>query len=169
MAGSIWTACSRMALRNVQDRVVHVPWMRKAKGRETVRLHQRVVTDRGLVTTEWKSLWGGGPLWQQTEGTGPSSCAGQATAGTSQSRGDARSVPSHLGERGASAGDGHETSSVLDRKVTKRGPDFVALSNQESRRCKRCRRHRRISSMRSRRRCKPRQTWTCSCRKPRCQ
>ena len=65
-------------------------------------------------SVSWSQQSGcGESLGQQTEGTGPSSCDGQTTTGSGQSRGDARSVPSHLGERGATAGDGHETSPAL--------------------------------------------------------
>ena len=96
-SSSIWTACSGVAMRSVQDPVIpqqrHVPWLRQAKGRETGRVHQRVGTACGLATAEfiplWKFLWRGGSLRQQTEGTGPSSCDGQTTTGTGQSRGSA--------------------------------------------------------------------------------
>ena len=42
----------------------------KQRGRETGRVHQRAVTDRGLATTEWKSLWGGSSLspWERRAG-----------------------------------------------------------------------------------------------------
>ena len=91
-SSSIWTACSGVAMRSVQDPVIpqqrHVPWLRQAKGRETGRVHQRVGTACGLATAEftplWKFLWRGGSLRQQTEGTGPSSCDGQTTTGTVQ-------------------------------------------------------------------------------------
>ena len=53
MESSIWTACSGVAMRSVQDPVVpqqgHVLWLRQANGRETGRVHQRVVTDCGLA------------------------------------------------------------------------------------------------------------------------
>ena len=71
MASSIWTACSRMAMRHVQGSFVpqqgHVPWMRQAKGRETRRAHQRLVAVSGLATTEWKSLWRGSSPCKQVE------------------------------------------------------------------------------------------------------
>ena len=109
----------------------HVPRLQQAKGHETRRVHQRVVTDCGLATAEfiplWKFLWRGGSLWQQTEGTGPSPCDGQTTTGTSQSRGAARSVPSHLGERGAAAGNGDETSSTIG---TEDGPSAGPISSR---------------------------------------
>ena len=160
MESSIWTACSRVATRSVQDPVVpqqgHVPRLQQAKGHETGRVRQRVVTDCGLATAGWKSfwkfLWRGSSHWQQTKGTGPGSGAGQAKAGAGPSIGAARRVHSHLGERGAGGGNGHETRSALGTENgPSTGPDFVELSNQERRRCKRCRRPRIISSKRSRR------------------
>ena len=58
-------------------------------------------------------LWRGGPLWHQTEGTGPSSCDGQTTTGTSRSIGVTRSMHPHLGKRGAAGGGGVEAGSAL--------------------------------------------------------
>ena len=120
---------------SVQDPVVpqqgHVLWLRQANVRETGRVHQRVVTDCGLAAVgwipPWKFLRGGYSLWQQTEGTGPSSCDSQTTPGTGQSRGDARSVPSHFGERGALAGDRHEATPAF---LTETGPSEGPISSR---------------------------------------
>ena len=58
MEGSIWTACSGVALRSVQDPVVpqqgHMPRLQSAKGHETGRVHQRVVTVCGLAAAGWR-------------------------------------------------------------------------------------------------------------------
>ena len=61
MESSIWTACSGVAMRSVQDPVVpqqgHMPRLQQAKGHETGRIHQRVFTNCGLAAAGWMSLW----------------------------------------------------------------------------------------------------------------
>ena len=105
MASTIWTACSSVAMRSVQDPVVppqgHVPWMRQAKGRETGRAHQRVVTDCGLATTGWRIPLGRQLTLSTSRKCSPGSCTGPAAAGTGKSIGAARSMHPHLAKRGA--------------------------------------------------------------------
>ena len=130
LEGSIWTACSRVAMRSVQDAVVpqqgHVPWVRQAKGRETRRVHQRVVADGGLATTGWKSLRGYCSPCEQAERVNPGSCTGSATAGPGKSNGDARRMHPHLGGRGAEGGAGDEAGSALG---TEDGPSGGQISS----------------------------------------
>ena len=108
----------------------HMPRLQQAEGHETGRVLQRVGTLCGVAAAEWIPLWKfwrGDSLRQQTEGTSPGSYAGQTTTGTSQNISAARSMPSHLGERGATAGDGHETSPALG---TEDGPSARPISSR---------------------------------------
>ena len=119
-------------------------------------------------TAAWPQQ-GGGSFGQAERGS-PGSCIGSAAAGTGKSIGNAGGLYPHHGKQSAEGGGGDETVSALGTEGwTKRGPDFVGLSNREKKRWRHCRKRRRLSSKRSRRWHRLRRTWTGSRRKPRCQ
>ena len=130
MACAVWTACSGMGVRNVQDPVLqqgHVPWMRKAKGRETGRAHQPAVTDRGLATTEWAGQTVNKPK-------GAAQALALARQQLAQARASAmpeaclRSLENEVQQETAM-----KQAQPLGQKMDRARPDFVALSNLERR------------------------------------
>ena len=173
MEGSIWTVCSRVAMRSVQDPVVpqqgRMSRLQQAKGTR----NRTSTSTSGSQTLAWPQQ-GGSPS-ENSSGEALALATAQALAMARQQLAQARAAAMPEARLGILENEVQQQETAmkqaqsLGQKMDPARARFRRPVGSGGMRCKRCRRPWRVSSKRSRRTCKPRQTWTCSSWKPRCQ
>ena len=69
------------------------------------------------ATTHWKSLWGGSSPVNKPKGATQTLALARQQLAQARASALPEACPSHLGERGAAAGDSHETSSAFGQQM----------------------------------------------------